>query len=220
MSLVNDALKRANRSLKQPTASGQPTVGLRPAPGPEGPGMLRMILVPLLIVGFVGALGLFWWQWQHGQSKPTGEAARIAAVTPTPVPHTATPAVPEAPPVTAAPKPAPAVERTTLGTPAQAGAIPPSSIAAAAHAKPAAAPAAVAKSAPPPALAPNAVAPTFPPIRIQAIYFRLSGPSAMVNGQTVFVGSEVSGAKVVKIERQSITFEMEGLRKTFDMFLR
>ena len=212
MSLVNDALKRANRSLKQPNPSSQPGVGMRPVAEADGPGMWRMIMVPLLLVGLVAAVGVFWWQWQHPQSKPAVEVALTSA------PALTASASQESPATKPAPSPVPVVRDPASYAPGTVVVVTPVPPAATVVAKPSAS--VVAKHPVPSVRDTNQPPPTFPAIKIQAIYYRLSGPSAIVNGQTVFVGNEVSGAKVVRIERQSITFEFNGFKKTFDMFLR
>jgi hypothetical protein len=44
------------------------------------------------------------------------------------------------------------------------------------------------------------------PLKLQAIFFA-ARPSAMIGGQTVFVGDTVAGCKVLKIEPQSVTVQ-------------
>jgi hypothetical protein len=51
------------------------------------------------------------------------------------------------------------------------------------------------------------------PLRIQGIFFRENSPSAIINGQTVVVGDRVGPARVVAIERQSVTVEIAEERK-------
>ena len=46
--------------------------------------------------------------------------------------------------------------------------------------------------------------------RLQGIFYRMSHASALINGQTVFVGDELEGAKVVAIERQVVRLAVAG----------
>ena len=69
MSLINDALKRANQSLKE--QSGKPKEGapMTPVRYRGEPVMRTLIMVPLLLIGLIGAAGLFIWHWQHTEDK-------------------------------------------------------------------------------------------------------------------------------------------------------
>ena len=51
--------------------------------------------------------------------------------------------------------------------------------------------------------------------KLQAIFFRESGPSALINGRSVGIGEEVDGAKVKAIARQSVTLDFAGEAKEF-----
>jgi MSHA biogenesis protein MshK len=53
----------------------------------------------------------------------------------------------------------------------------------------------------------------FPELRLQGIYYRLNRPSALINGETVEIGDHLGDAKVIKIERRSVTLERGGQRK-------
>ncbi|HOW64959.1 MAG TPA: hypothetical protein P5186_17645 [Candidatus Paceibacterota bacterium] len=54
---------------------------------------------------------------------------------------------------------------------------------------------------------------SFPELKLQGIYFRMSNPSVLINGHNLHVGDAISGVRVVKIERQSVTVEMAGQKK-------
>jgi hypothetical protein len=41
----------------------------------------------------------------------------------------------------------------------------------------------------------------------------MSNPSVLINGHNLHVGDIVSGARVVRIERESVTVEMSGQKK-------
>lgn len=57
----------------------------------------------------------------------------------------------------------------------------------------------------------------YPPIKINAIYYRVSRPTAMINGQNVKVGDVVDGMKVRVIERDGITMEFNHSSRTFSL---
>jgi len=56
----------------------------------------------------------------------------------------------------------------------------------------------------PPAAPPEAV------YKLQAIYWRPTKPSAVVNGNTVFVGDRIQNARVAAIDQNSVTFKVDG----------
>jgi cytoskeletal protein RodZ len=65
-------------------------------------------------------------------------------------------------------------------------------------------------------------APTSTPIgwddlRLQGIFYRLNKPSAVLNGLTVFVGDQIGEARVRKIERMSVTVELQGQIKVLQL---
>ncbi|HEV8542908.1 MAG TPA: hypothetical protein VGR78_10995 [Verrucomicrobiae bacterium] len=53
-----------------------------------------------------------------------------------------------------------------------------------------------------------------PTYKLQAIYYRLKGPTVVINGKTVRAGDLVDGAKVVAIQRTSADIEYNGSKKT------
>jgi MSHA biogenesis protein MshK len=61
---------------------------------------------------------------------------------------------------------------------------------------------------------PVAAPPTF---RLQGITFSATAPSALVNGRTVFVGDEVDGAMVTRIDQRSVTLAVEGRTQVLRM---
>lgn len=98
------------------------------------------------------------------------------------------------------------IEDETASTPARA----PAQVSAAPVAPPPVAaiprPARVAEPLPPSA--------DFPALKLQGVFYRISKPSVLINGQTLYVGDLVGDVKVVKIERQSVTVEWKGQQKT------
>ncbi len=72
-----------------------------------------------------------------------------------------------------------------------------------------------ATKAAPPTLAPEVK--TQPEFRLTGIIYTASQPSAIVNRKTVYVGDQVSGATVVRIDRTQVTLQVNGQRKVFAM---
>ena len=56
-----------------------------------------------------------------------------------------------------------------------------------------------------------------PTFKLQGIFYRPSRPSAMVNSKTVFVGDKVGQAKVLAIGRDSVTLQSEGETKVLTL---
>ena len=55
------------------------------------------------------------------------------------------------------------------------------------------------------------------PLKVQGIFYRDRDPSAIINGQTVSVGDRIGPAKVIAIERQSVTVEIAQERKVLSL---
>jgi HD-like signal output (HDOD) protein len=149
-----------------------------------------------------------------------------------------TPARPEAPTVTssipsqeasrvaASPTaPAPAVPEQPTATPASAPPVPTQSAPAATDSKPVASlpapePAGTPASAPAASNAPLPSAATqekpLPEFRVSAIIYT-ARPAAIVNGETVNVGDQVDGATVVGIGRTTVSLQINGQRKTYQL---
>ena len=49
-----------------------------------------------------------------------------------------------------------------------------------------------------------------PPFKLNAIFFRARNPSVVINSKTLYIGDKVAQAKVLKIERESVTLEKGG----------
>lgn len=198
MSLVNDALKRA-QSAQRPILPVQ-RAEFRPVetPAPRAKfGLPVLLLVGVALFPIVAFLVVR--MALHGDSsdiQANASAAHIAApVQPSqPAPPPAAPPPAAAPPA-AAPEPqnAPAVAESH--TPAPAATQTPS-------VSPAASP------TPTPAGGPSHTAlPTeaTPPPKLQSIVFAPNNPSAMINGRVAFVGDKLPEGKVVAISLKSVT---------------
>lgn len=82
----------------------------------------------------------------------------------------------------------------------------------------------VTAAVPTPAPAPQTVVtktetpkPVFPELKLQGIFYRLNNPSALISGKNVRVGDNIRGAKVLAIERESVTLDFKGERKTLNL---
>ena len=52
--------------------------------------------------------------------------------------------------------------------------------------------------------------PAVPPFKLNAIFYRAKNPSVVINSKTLYVGDKVGQAKVLKINRESVTLEKGG----------
>lgn len=216
MSLINDALKRASEAQKKREATPQP------GPTPSGPALVPAesprrsvptFLVPSLLVLALALGAWFLWGWWSARSVP----AAAATAQPTAMAAARPPAGATAPglaPGSAAP--GPGVNLTPVERPAPAVRAP------APHAdKPpkavAASPAATSPAAATPLVAAPPARQEFPTLKLQGIYYRLSSPSALINGKTLYVGDEIDDAKLVKIERFNVTMQFGAETRVFKL---
>ncbi|MBI3415705.1 MAG: HDOD domain-containing protein [Verrucomicrobia bacterium] len=56
-----------------------------------------------------------------------------------------------------------------------------------------------------------------PNLRLQGIFYKQNRPSALINGQTVFVGDSVDGARVTAIDQESTTLQVGGEQKVLKL---
>ena len=225
MSLINDALKRAGEQAPPPRAAGPEfrPVANAPARSVLIPGLIGAVLILL-----IGAGLLFWKSMQPvarpvAVQPPAAAAPSVAAASQV----EAKPVVPKVePPKATVATPTPVVEPTSARVAA---------VKATSSTEPAPAPSvAVAPAAPatvtrqvseqsaatPVAATPVPSAPAvpqFPELKLQGILYNRSNPSALINGKTLSVGQKVSGARVTKIERDSVTLEWNGETRQLEL---
>jgi hypothetical protein len=186
MSLINEALKRANQVPFRETAPNGPA--LRPVEGGRRPeGGIGLLLPAMLVIVTTLAILLLWQGFRasyivevrarsvpatpeaapadlHTASVPAAAAA-LAPASPAPTPIAAVPVVPVAPvPATVTPVVAVATN-----------------------------PAVVEASNPQP-----------PGYKLQAIFYRPDAPAAVINGKQLFIGDRLGEAYVVSIEEDSV----------------
>jgi len=242
MSLINDALKRATRATRmKPRKPAEITDGSAILPTfdkrSNGAGVLPILIVLLVVIG-LGYGGWVWWQKKSAPpavattvrpkpkgtdltAKGTGDL-KTRPATNNPIARSratlekvqdqnqqgehvadtmkATPAPTKV--ASAGSQGAPAAPQVATSTPqvtsAPQEATPPQ-----------------ATSVP---TEPQQVAHTTPAnLRLQAVFFRLKKPSAVINGKTVYEGDDVEGAHVVKIERRSVNIQQDGSVRTLSL---
>lgn len=183
MSLINDALRRANQGKKEPEKSDGAPMQPVHAPTRDRASFLGPILLTLIVLVLMMAAFLFWKGMQTKKELAAADKKLIAPprVAPT-VPAEPKPLVQAAPAIPAPPIIATNGSTNSIVTNLTVATNP----------------------APPP------VDPGPPPLKLQGIFYRPSNPTAMINGKTVGIGELVSGARVLKIDRQEVTLERAG----------
>ena len=148
----------------------------------------------------------------YARTPAAMQAPEVGASTPSPetVPATATQvtpaaAVPQITSATVVSEAAPATNAPSLPKPAISEPAP--------EPTPAIASQAVVTNVPPPSLPPKESAP--PDFRLNGIIYSVTRPSAILNGTTVYVGDQLSGATVISIRQNDVTLQINGLRKTY-----
>jgi hypothetical protein len=195
MSLINDALKRAQEAQRPNTASSVASIRTIDTRSKD-PSLIRWLLVAVIFLllsaafAFVG-LAMTGRLSKKGTVAPQAAAAAPAVATVAPVRHA---------PVTA---PAPAL------VPVVAPAVEPAPAVASQPAPPPAA-------KPVPAVAPPVVVPPPTPLvlpeslHLQGVAYDPVHPWAIVSGRTVHVGDLIKGVRVMQISPNSVTFGLNG----------
>jgi len=214
MSLINDALKRANEADNHRPADPPITVGLKPVEGgsPKG-SVFASIFVLLVALGIL--TGAVWFIWRaFNPPPPPALVANVAkpgtltvspsAVTPASVVPVASTA-PAGKPATSSPTPTVTAAPVAAPEPAMPAVVP------------ATAPLAAATSTnpPPPVLQTPPPSPAvWPELRVQAVFYRLNNPSVRINGRTLYLNQEIDGARVVSVQRDGAELSYRGDTKT------
>ena len=224
MSLLNDALKRAQRAQQPRQSSSPDQPRLQPAkekPAPQRFGVWWVVGIVLTVAACSTAA--FWWRAAkpaspvvegYAQPMPVAGNALRPAVDPAPVQRVTAPA------------PAPSFTGGVASGSSQPGPTPvaqvpaPASLPVQVRVEPSASvranPAVIQELQPPGPTQSNPVAAagTAPEFRLEAIHFRLKKPSASINGKVVFVGQDLEGARIIAIARESVQLEFQGRRMT------
>jgi hypothetical protein len=229
MSLINDALKRAStRPAAAPPPGGPP---LQPAESSSDQRNSLPIVLGIVGIGALLMAGAFWLK-SKGTASTSGEQVAKRQPPAASKMEVASAAPVESKPVVQNPieranatlqkvvernnqeQPVPIEPETNQILP-----VVPPTITPAPVARVAATPtvtAAVTTPAPEPMKA-QPIAPAIPRFHLQAIYYRMHGPTVIINGKTLKVGDEVSGAKLIDIERTSAEIEYQGARQKLTM---
>ena len=204
MSLINDALKRAKQAQQQNPFGGQPAVPLQSVDYARRPNYFLRSLVALLALATLACSGWFFRKWwsSRGQRRSVvvavneakAESAAQSKARPQPSPRKSViqvntnivmrTNVTVTPKLEADARPAPTTASiSTLQTTAAA-----------------------------PALATEPAAPPSPfaDLKLRSIIYREDKPAAVINGDMLYVGDEICGARVIRIERSSVTVERKG----------
>jgi hypothetical protein len=196
MSLINDALRRAQAAQQQPPPPPLTPVPPRPLEPAQHARHNLGLMVPVGLAMLALLALLFVWLWAQRESKATGlQQARALSAPAAPAIITPQPAPPM---VAVTPPPAqpsePQEPDSGLTPPAAAPATPDTPQAAGGQGPETANPVAVTPPPPKPA-----------PLRLQAILFNPKRPSAQINGKTLFIGDKLGDSRVVAIGQESAT---------------
>ncbi|HEX5221081.1 MAG TPA: hypothetical protein VFZ59_16070 [Verrucomicrobiae bacterium] len=181
MSLINDALKRAQQT-QQENPPPTPELVFRPVERNHAPRRTTLISVgvTLVIIALLGLTGLLIWYLRLPQS-PLPVAARELNPSPTPQPPDQTPRTPAAPAVVSVTNSIGVVEPTG-----------PTGLPTAPH-----------TNSVPPATPP--VAPVPPPFKLQGIFFNPKTPTAVINGTPLQLGEWLKDSQVTAISPVAVT---------------
>jgi hypothetical protein len=207
MSLINDALKRAKNAQEQKPPGGPPVAPLQPVDYTARPNWLFRSVVSLLLLASLTCSAWFfgkWWTSNRDSERVVAFAREAPAERPSKTGDPAqTPAPESAIKVStsiivrtdfdSAPRSEPEAVTQAPSTNAPLSAPPVNRIVPETN---------PAVPAPPPS--------PFADVKLQSIIYRQDKPAALINGEMVFVGEEVRGARVLKIDRQSVTVERKG----------
>jgi hypothetical protein len=234
MSLINDALKRASAPRPATAADAAVLAPLQPVLESTGsPGALPLVLC-IVGVGSLLMAGAFWLKSNsaapqvviganHAIEKPA-----IPAVAKQVTPPISAPVVQNAPvPIIQtelAPMiqstPVAVVENVAVAGQAEAAPVPLTFIQTANADQTPRSPASQTVETRPAkadigaSVAPvTAAKPKEPELKLQAVYFRMKGPTVIINGKTLKLGDTISGAKLTGIERNAAEIEIQGVRR-------
>jgi hypothetical protein len=200
MSLINDALRRANQAKKKPPADSDQHV-LQPVESRRS----KTNSAPLILFALAGIAlivgGWFFWRASQGTRSPKKAAAEVPATNFTSVPETISkPVVSETRKIeqtSVAPAMiSPPITNASATNVAETGTNAATTNAVAAN------PEATTNAVPPP--------PAQPVFKLQGIFVHTASSVAMINGKTVQTGDRISGARVAKISKDSVTLDWNG----------
>jgi hypothetical protein len=213
MSLINDAIKRANQANKDRQPPGNPAAPSpaemqtvdNPQSQPAGGSMTSMLLIAGIVVFVLLGGSLLFLSMSGNRSNEAPVQSPVVATEPPSPANTPVPQPRESLALTPAPMESPVADALQNPVPPPSTTLPGQTAAAVA---PSTAPAIAASP-----LAQPAGPRPFPELKLQGIYYRLRDPSVMINGQTLEIGDLVENARVIRIERKEVTLELDGQQK-------
>lgn len=185
MSLINDALKRAQEAQRPSTASSAASIRTIDTQHKERPFISRMLVVVIFLLlaaafAFIGMAMTGRLARKNNAAPQVAAAHPVAAVAAHPVA-----AVAAAPPVVAAAPIAPVQPAPVKPAPAPVAVV------------------AAAAPAPPPFVFPDT-------LHVQGVAYDPAHPWAIVSSKMVYIGDTVKGVRVLAISRNSVTFGSHG----------
>lgn len=247
MSLISDALKRAQAQQAPPEPTPPPEAEPPPSePPPEPPpksrfgGGLKTPLLLLLALSCFAGGGWYIWKFVKGggpapetmvasAGKQSAEAKAAAKPGPTGAGKPGTNAATSTNVTAGTKRPSSAkgsntVAKATPGTTTPTAPAPPAETPkplepTPAPSQPTPPEATTAAATPNPAAPPTATpaASGWPELKLQAIFFRSSNPSVRINRTTLHEGQEVAGVRIVKIQRDNVEVSFSGETKVLSL---
>ena len=206
MSLINDALKRAKQAQQQNPFGGQPTVPLYSVDYARRPNYFLRALVALLAVATLACSGWFFWKWWSSRGERRSVVVAVNEAKAESAAQLKARARPQSSPLKSAIRVSTnIVVRTNVAVTPK--------LEADARSAPTTASVSTSQTtaaAPAPASAPAAPPSPFADLKLRSIIYREDKPAAVINGDMLYVGDEILGARVVRIERSSVTVERKG----------
>lgn len=204
MSLINDAIKKANQVNKErtpadPSPGASVTAGMQSAdarhhPVPAGSMPAVLIVAGIVVFVLLGGTLLFLSLRDSPLTTDLDDAPARTSV-PAVAPAVSSPAPEPMPAVNPGPRFDPIASVMTNPVPTPVTGLPP-----------------VVAATPAPPAVPAGPRP-FPELKLQGIYYRLSAPSVMISGKTLMIGDIIADARVIQIERKEVTLELDGQQK-------
>lgn len=219
MSLINDALKRAEADKPRRTQSDAQVPPLQPVEAPSGTKSSPLLLGGILLLG-IGTVGIAAALWFNGRATPENKQTTSAPVQQPTAIQSPAPVIPQQATAVPTVQPSPVIQASqtvavTQSAPAVAA---PSTLAPAPQPQrtpPQKTP--VASQSPTASAAAQTGNPTAKPIRLQSIFYRLRSPTVIINGKTLGIGDSVDGIKVVSIQRTSVEVQQNGKYRTLTL---
>ena len=211
MSLINDALKRANQAHKDQGSQNAAGPAMQPTQTPQ---KSKMPVVITLVVSMVAIIGLSAWLFLGG-NKPRAVTSQSAALRPA-VANPTNVVTKKPAPITSVPAAQVVTRAVTaqLATQAVARVVAQTTNSIPANTR---APAPRVSSLPPVVMSepvqPVQYVPTagpFPLLRLKGIIYNETSPQVLINGSNLTLGEEIEGVRIIKIERKRVTVKWNG----------